>query len=205
MVLVIDYGIGNLASFTKALSHLSVPFTVSARADDLDGAAHAVLIGVGNFGAAMKALSSRGFDRALARYLADPSRRLIGICVGMQLLFEGSEEAPGVPGLALLKGQVRKLLPAPGAPVPHVGFDQIRFDHDSQMTRGLPDSTAFYFTHSFAVTDAPPGCWTASCLHGATPFIAAVDDGKVCGMQFHPEKSQSNGLTMLRNLLARSP
>lgn len=203
MLLVIDYGIGNLASFTRALVHLSVPFKVSANPDDLEGVPFAVLIGVGNFGAAMKELTARGFDRGLARYLADPASRLIGICVGMQLLFEGSDEAPGVAGLSLFPGRARKLAPEPGAPVPHVGFDQVCFDHSSQMTRGLSGGAAFYFTHSYAVMDAPAGCWTAPCLHGATPFVAAIDDGKVCGMQFHPEKSQGNGLALLRNLLVR--
>ena len=204
MVLVIDYGSGNLASFTKALNHISVPFAVSANADDLDGARHAVLIGVGNFGSAMLGLRRRGFDVALRRYLADPASRLIGICVGHQMLFEGSEEAPGVPGLGLFRGTVKRLVPRAAAPVPHVGFDEILFDHPSQMTQGLPSGTAFYFTHSFAVKDAPAHCWTAACRHGTTPFIAAVDDGKVCGVQFHPEKSQSNGITMLRNLLAHA-
>jgi imidazole glycerol phosphate synthase glutamine amidotransferase subunit len=204
MVLVIDYGIGNLASFTKALTHIAVPFTVSANPEDLHGARHAILIGVGHFGSAMKALRARGFEDAITRYLTEPDSRLIGICVGMQMLFEGSDEAPGIKGLSLLRGPVTKLMPRPDAAVPHVGFDEIRFEHPSQMTRGLPDKTAFYFTHSFAVAQAPPGCWTASCHHGGTPFIAAVDDGKVCGMQFHPEKSQSNGITMLRNLLTRN-
>jgi imidazole glycerol phosphate synthase glutamine amidotransferase subunit len=138
MVLVIDYGIGNLASFTKALAHIAVPFTVSANPQDLDGARHAVLIGVGNFGSSMKALRARGFEDALTRYLAEPDSRLIGICVGMQMLFEGSDEAPEVAGLSLLRGRVTRLLPRPDAAVPHVGFDEIRFDHPSQMTRGLP-------------------------------------------------------------------
>ncbi len=203
MVLVIDYGIGNLASFAKALAHLPVPFTVSANPDDLQVGRRVVLIGVGNFASAMQELRRRGLEDALRRFLAEPDARLVGICVGMQLLFEGSEEAPGVAGLGLFPGIVKKLVPQAEAPVPHVGFDEIRFDRPSQMTRGLPDRTAFYFTHSFAVMQPPPGCWAASCMHGATPFIAAVDDGKVCGMQFHPEKSQSNGLTMLRNLLMR--
>jgi imidazole glycerol phosphate synthase glutamine amidotransferase subunit len=202
MVLVIDYGVGNLASFTKALTHLAVPFTVSANPDDLRGVPLAVLIGVGNFGSGMDELSKRGFDKAIRSYVAEPNSRLFGICVGMQLLFEGSEEAPNAKGLGLFPGKIRKLAPQPEAPVPHVGFDEIRFDKPAQMTSGLLDRTAFYFTHSFALMDAPPDCWTAKCAHGTTSFVAAVDNGKIGGVQFHPEKSQSNGIAMLRNVLA---
>ncbi len=205
MVLVIDYGVGNLASFTKALSYLSAPFTVSANPGDLAQAPLAVLIGVGNFGEGMNQLSRRGFAQAIQNYVAAPGGRLFGICVGMQLLFDGSEEAPGVKGLGLLPGIVKKLSPEPDAPVPHVGFDEIRFDQPSRMTTGLPNRTAFYFTHSYALKDPPPNCWAATCAHGTTSFVAAVDDGKTGGVQFHPEKSQSNGIALLRNLLASNP
>ncbi len=201
MVLVIDYGVGNLASFTKALTYLSVPFTLSANPDDLRDAPLALLMGVGNFGSGMDELNKRGFAGAIREYVKDPSRRLFGVCVGMQVLFEGSEEAPGVEGFGLFPGVLRKLNPQPSAPVPHVGFDEVRFDTPSQMMTGLPDRTSFYFTHSFGVIDAPPYCWAAKCIHGETAFVAAVDNGRVGGVQFHPEKSQSNGLALLRNVL----
>ena len=202
MILVIDYGVGNLASFTKALSYLSLPFKVSSDPADLRGTRLAVLIGVGNFGGAMDELKSRGFDAAIREYVSAPSSRLFGICVGMQVLFEGSEEATGVEGLGLLRGTLQKLAPQPDAPVPHVGFDGIHFGAPAPMTAGLADGSAFYFTHSYALMDPPPGCWAAHCFHGARKFVAAVDSAKVGGVQFHPEKSQSNGITLLRNVCA---
>lgn len=204
MVLVIDYGAGNLASFTKALTHLSVPFIVSANPVELKDAPLAVLIGVGNFGNGMQELAKRGFDTALRDYVAGPSGRLFGICVGMQMLFDGSEEAPDIPGLGLLPGRLRRLAPEPEAPVPHVGFDEVHFAAASPVMEGLADGTAFYFTHSFAVGAAPPNCWVATCNHGSHAFVAAVDNGRVGGVQFHPEKSQSNGITLLRNVLLPS-
>jgi glutamine amidotransferase len=201
MVLVIDYGGGNSFNFHKALTHLSVPFAVSANPDDLKGAPLALLMGVGHFGGAMENLTQRGFTGALVDYVRKQGGRLFGVCVGMQMLFEGSDEAPGVKGLGLLPGTLRKLTPQPDAPVPHVGFDEIRFEQPSAMTQGLADGTAFYFTHSFALMDAPPNCWAATCAHGQTPFVAAVDNGQVGGVQFHPEKSQSNGIILLRNAI----
>lgn len=202
MLLVIDYGIGNLSSFTKALSQLSLPFTVSANADVVRNASSLVLIGVGSFGGAMGELNRRGFATAIREHVARDRGTLFGVCVGMQMLFEGSEEAPGVPGLGLLPGIVRKLVSQPEAAVPHVGFDELHYDQPSAMMRALPSGTAFYFTHSYAVMDKPPGCWVATCQHGATSFVAAVAAGRLAGVQFHPEKSQSNGLALLNNSLA---
>jgi glutamine amidotransferase len=201
MLLVIDYGIGNLSSFTKALSHLSLPFTVSANAEDVRSAASLVLIGVGSFGSAMAELNRRGFVAAIREHVAQDRGKLFGVCVGMQMLFESSEEAPGVAGLGLLPGTVKKLASQPGAAVPHVGFDELHYDGPSTMMRALPKGTAFYFTHSYAVMDKPPESWTATCRHGTASFVAAVDAGKIAGVQFHPEKSQSNGLVLLRNSL----
>lgn len=201
MILVIDNGVGNLPNFTKALTHLSLPFAVSTNPEDLKAATQAVLIGVGNFGSCMEELTRRGFTDAIRNYVSTQGRRLFGICVGMQMLFEGSEEAPGVKGLGLLPGILRKLTPQPGAPVPHVGFDEIHFTRPSRMTTDLANGTAFYFTHSFALMEPPAGCWAATCVHGGTSFVAAVDNGVLAGVQFHPEKSQSNGTTMLRNAL----
>jgi imidazole glycerol phosphate synthase glutamine amidotransferase subunit len=200
MVLVIDYGVGNLASFTKVLNHLAVPFTLSADPNDLRDAPMALLMGVGNFGSGMDELNKRGFTSAIRDYVKDPGRRLFGVCVGMQLLFEGSEEAPGVAGFGFFPGTLRKLKPRPDAPVPHVGFDEVRFATMSPMMAGLPDRTSFYFTHSFAVMAPPPNAWAATCLHGDMEFVVAVDNGQIGGVQFHPEKSQSNGIALLRNV-----
>jgi len=205
MILVIDNGVGNLPNFTKALTHLSLPFTVSANPEDLRAATQAVLIGVGNFRSCMEELTRRGFVDEIRNYVSRRDRRLFGICVGMQMLFEGSEEAPGVKGLGLLPGTLRKLTAKPDAPVPHVGFDEIDFSQPSRITADLPSGTAFYFTHSFAVMEPPPGCWVATCVHGGASFVAAVDNSVIAGVQFHPEKSQSNGITMLRNALSWRP
>jgi glutamine amidotransferase len=110
-----------------------------------------------------------------------------------------------VKGLGFLPGTLRKLKPHPDAPVPHVGFDEVHFTSPSRMTASLASGTCFYFTHSFAVHETPPNCWAATCKHGNTSFVAAVDNGVVAGVQFHPEKSQSNGITLLRNALGAKP
>ena len=211
MIALVDYGAGNLTSVRKALAALGARFFTPAAAADLAPAAGIIVPGVGHFE------TTRALDqewRAAMRAALDRGVPLLGICVGLQWLFEGSTEAPGVPGLGLLPGRCERLdgsstafaelpvsgsrLPAPGPPlkVPHVGWNDLAFPRPSRLLEGLADGTQVYFTHSYAapVVEAT----AATTTYGAT-FSAAVEDGLVSGVQFHPEKSGDAGLRILRN------
>ena len=197
MIALVDYGAGNLTSVRKALTALGAAFVTPSSPGELRGMAGVIVPGVGNF-AATAALDG-GWRQAI-----DESTRagtpLLGICVGMQWLFEGSEEAPGVSGLGVLPGRVRRLHgdAAERLKVPHVGWNALAKPKPSRLLEGLDDGAYVYFTHSYAapVTDACVGATTH-----AEPFAAAVERGNVFGVQFHPEKSSDAGLRILRNFL----
>jgi imidazole glycerol phosphate synthase glutamine amidotransferase subunit len=191
-----------MASITNALRYIGASFAVSSTPSDVDAATRVILPGVGSFGAGMRELRNRQLVEPIRRLALRPDCRLFGICLGMQLLFESSDEAPGETGLGLLAGKVCRLEPQADADVPHVGFDEVHFEQPCYVMDGLRDGTDFYFTHSYAVENAPSSEWVARCMHGSKSFVAAVASGGVAGAQFHPEKSQSNGLTLLRNVVA---
>lgn len=201
MVVIINYGVGNMASLTNALRYLGIAHEVTADAKAIGDASRLVLPGVGAFAAGMGELKKRGLVAPIMDAIARPETRLFGICLGMQLLFEGSEEGGGEAGLGLLKGTVRHLPAEPGANVPHVGFDAIHFEAPSRLSNGLKDGTDFYFTHSYALQEGIADGWSAWFQHGSGRFLAAVERDRVAGVQFHPEKSQSNGLKLLGNAL----
>ena len=194
-VALIDYRAGNLTSVRKALSVTGADFFTPESATELDGADAVIVPGVGHFNATANLDDAwRGKIRALVAQ----GRPLLGICLGLQFLFEGSEEAPELPGLGLLAGQCHYLR-ADALKVPHVGWNTLARQRDSRALAGVPDSTYAYFTHSYAapVTDA---C-VATTTHGET-FASAVEQEHVMGVQFHPEKSSDTGLAILRNFLA---
>lgn len=194
MIAVLDYGIGNLRSAEKALQRVGADARLVTSARDAAGAAGVVLPGVGAFGSCMAALRSTGLDRA-ALDAAASGRPFIGVCVGMQLLYSASEESPGVAGLGVLPGVVRRLPDG----VKHPQMQWNRLSHDGHaMFAGLDAEPWMYFVHSFA------GCvdeWTvATCDYGG-PVVAAVARGNVWATQFHPEKSGANGLQLLSNFV----
>ena len=205
MVALIDYGAGNLASVRKALAHLGAAATTPAAPADLAAAAGVIVPGVGNF--EVTAAIDEGWRGALRRHV-ERGRPLLGICVGMQWLFDGSTEAPGCPGLALMPGTCRLITDgdaressAPGAfKVPHVGWNSLHRTRDSWLLEGVDEGDQVYFTHSYA---AP---LTETCV-GSTrygvEFAAAVEQHVVGGVQFHPEKSSDVGLRILSNFLRR--
>jgi glutamine amidotransferase len=195
-VALINAGGANLASVQYALARLDADVRVVRDAVAVACARHVVLPGVGAAGPAMRALRARGFDRALP-VLEVP---LLGICLGMQLCFESSGEGD-VACLGLLPGRVRALAPAPGVRVPHMGWNTLSPLREDAVLAGLPAETRAYFVHGFAV-DVGPDC-VATCTHG-TPFAAVVRRGRVCGTQFHPERSGAAGARVLRNFLALS-
>jgi len=198
VIALIDYGAGNLTSVRKALTALDADFSTPSRPEECARYSAVIVPGVGNF-AATAALVGRWRDA-----IADTVRGgtpLFGICLGMQWLFEGSDEAPDVPGLGVLEGRVTRLrgnLDA-GLKIPHVGWNALDFRGNARILSGLAPQSHVYFTHSYAapVTDA---C-VAATTHGET-FAAVVEHDNVFGVQFHPEKSSDAGLQILRNFLA---
>jgi glutamine amidotransferase len=193
VIALIDYGAGNLNSVRKALTAVDAAFETPASPRDLERVAGIVIPGVGNFG------STRAIDTAWrAAILAAVERGvpLLGICLGLQYLFEGSDEAPDAPGLALLKGRCRVLPPT--VKVPHVGWNALSTRVRSTILDGIKDGTQVYFTHSFAppITRAA----VATTEHGIR-FASAVEQGRVFGVQFHPEKSGDAGLRILRSFV----
>lgn len=198
MIALIDYGAGNLTSVKKALHAVGVDFVVPDTPDQVRAAKGIIVPGVGHFAA------TRAIDDTLRTTIADTVDRgtpLLGICVGMQWLFQGSEEAPGVAGLGVLSGTCRLLKGDAAArlKVPHVGWNALETEpRASRLLKGVDRGAHVYFTHSYAapVTDA---C-VAAATH-AERFAAAVEHEQVFGVQFHPEKSSEAGLQILRNFL----
>jgi glutamine amidotransferase len=200
-VLVIDLGVGNIRSLTSALAYLGAPHFVSDDPAALGSATHAILPGVGAFDPAMKMLVERSLVGALHAYANQEKRPLLGVCLGMQLLCDGSEEGC-LPGLGLMRGRFVKLASHPGShqKVPHVGFSRVYGYSEAQLFRGLGPQSYFYFTHSYALPTMGAACNTALCDH-ARPFVAGFQQENICGVQFHPEKSQSAGLRLIGNFL----
>ena len=203
MIALIDYRAGNLTSVRKALSHLDVSFFTPTRTDELTTASGVIVPGVGNFDAT-KALAA-GWTEAVRREVAR-GVPLLGICLGLQWLFQGSAEAPGLEGLGAIPGTCA-LIETPGREgaglfkVPHVGWNSLDLRRPSWLLDGIADGDQVYFTHSFA---APV---TSDCVASTTygvRFASAVEHGHVAGVQFHPEKSGDVGLRILRNFLGRA-
>jgi glutamine amidotransferase len=195
VIALIDYKAGNLTSVRKALAAIDADVFTPERPEQLADIAGIIVPGVGHFGAT-RALDGAWVERILEHVAA--GRPLLGICLGMQFLFEGSEEAPDVPGLGLLPGSCRRLDAGTGGAfkVPHVGWNSLVHTRPSTIIEGIPDGVQVYFTHSYV---APvTGDTVASTEHGE-PFAAVVQRGHVAGVQFHPEKSSGVGLQILRN------
>lgn len=198
MIALIDYGAGNLTSVKKALTALGAAFVVPTAPDECAGASGLIVPGVGHFSAT--AALTEPWRQAIARAIR-AGTPLLGICVGMQWLFEGSEESPAVPGLGVLSGRCQLLRgdAERRLKVPHVGWNALDLPRPSRLLSGLASGTYVYFTHSYA---APVTSDCAAATTHADPFAAAVERDTVFGVQFHPEKSGDAGLQILRNYLA---
>ena len=193
VVAVLDYGIGNLRSAQKALEHVGADARLTADAALAADAAAVVLPGVGAFGRCMEALHDTGLAE-VAREAAASGRPFLGICVGMQLMFDASEEDPGVPGLGILAGTVRAL--PPGVKRPQMQWNTLVPVRPSRLLEGLAEPAWMYFVHSYAPVPADLGLVVATCDYGG-PVVAAVETGSVAATQFHPEKSGRDGLSLL--------
>ena len=194
-IALIDYRAGNLTSVRKAFGVLGAGLFTPERADELESASAIVVPGVGHFGAT-RALGPDWIEAILAR--VGEGRPLLGICLGMQWLFEGSEEAPDLPGLGLLGGQCYRLR-ARNVKIPHVGWNSLDMQRDSSIVEDVATGSQVYFTHSFV---APVTGDTVAVAEHGEPFAAIVQRGHVAGVQFHPEKSGDVGLQVLRNFLS---
>jgi glutamine amidotransferase len=194
---IVDYGMGNRRSVQKALEHVGAVVTVTRDPAARAAADGLVLPGVGAFGAAMAGLTELGLVAPLRAAAAD-GRPLLGICLGMQLLFERSSELGETAGLGLLPGVVTRLRTGvPPLRVPHIGWSEVTFTRPSPLTAGLPpDGAAFYHVHSYAVRPADPEDVIGTTSYGET-FATIVARGSVLGTQFHPEKSSADGLALL--------
>jgi glutamine amidotransferase len=194
VIAIVDYGMGNRRSVEKALAHVGAQPVLTADHDLLRSADGVVVPGVGAFPEAMRRLCAGGLDELIAER-ADAGVPVLGLCLGMQLLFETSDEHEGATGLGLLPGRVRRLQ-APR--VPHIGWNLVTFTRPSPLTEGLGDAAAFYHVHSLAPEPAEESDVVGRGEYGS-PFVSIVERGNVMGVQFHPEKSSRDGLALLRN------
>jgi imidazole glycerol-phosphate synthase subunit HisH len=193
---LLDYGLSNLRSVQKAFEHLGVSTTLIDHPAAIHHADKLILPGVGAFGAGMAGLQQRGLIEPIQSAVG-AGIPLLGICLGMQLLFESSEESPGVAGLSLLPGPVHRF-PNNGLTVPHIGWNQLDLTQEHPLLAGTPAGAYAYFVHSYYCQPADPALTLATTDYGH-PFAAIVGRAHVYGIQFHPEKSQSTGLRLLQN------
>ena len=194
-ICILDYGMGNLRSVEKALEHVGASATISSDPAAIRSADGLILPGVGAFPKAMTRVRELGLDD-LTRERLDAGVPILGICLGLQLLFDSTTELGGAEGVGLLPGGVAEL-DAPGLKVPHIGWSPVRWEKPSRLSEGIESETPFYFVHSFAPSPADEDL-LGSAAYGAR-FACAAERDNVFGVQFHPEKSSSAGLRLLSN------
>ena len=200
MIAIIDYDAGNIRSVEKAFVSLGQEVTVTRDAGVLRSADKVVLPGVGNFGDCMQNLEKFGLVPVI-REIASSGKPFLGICVGLQLLFDESEESPGVKGLGILKGRILRIPYGENRKIPHMGWNSIhlvRQNGTGRLFRGIPEQSYVYFVHSYYLKAADESIVTATTEYGVT-IHASVEKGNVFATQFHPEKSSDTGLAILRN------
>ena len=198
MIALVDYDAGNVKSVEKAIEKLGGEFILTSDPETVRNADAVILPGVGNFGDCMDKLISRGLDKAI-RSFASSGKPFLGICVGLQLLFDESEESPGVPGLGILKGKIRRFPVSDELKVPQIGWNNI-ISCKGRLFDGINEGTYFYFVHSYYLEAADPSIISSRAEYGVT-FDSSVESGNVFATQFHPEKSSDAGLKVLKNFL----
>jgi glutamine amidotransferase len=197
MIAVIDYDAGNLKSVEKALKSLNQEVLVSRDSSEILQADKVILPGVGAFGDAMNNLDKFGLVDTI-RKVAENDTPFLGICLGLQLLFERSDETPGVEGLGILKGEILRIPPKEGLKIPHMGWNSIDIKPDARLFKGIPDKSYVYFVHSYYLKAADESIVAATTEYSAH-IHASVEHGNIFACQFHPEKSSDIGLKILNN------
>ena len=197
MIAILDYDAGNLKSVEKALGFLGEESIITRDRWEVAKADKLILPGVGSFGAAMQQLRNYEIDKMLQQAVAE-GKPLLGICLGLQLLFEDSEESPGVEGLHLLKGHILKIPDQEGLKIPHIGWNSLHLQNHGKLFKGILPGSFVYFVHSYYLKAKKEEVVKASTDYGVT-IHASVEQGNVFACQFHPEKSSSVGLQILQN------
>lgn len=200
MIAIIDYDAGNLKSVEKALNHIGEKALITRDREQLLRADKVILPGVGQFGDAMKKLQHYQLVEVI-REIASKKTPLLGICLGLQLLFEKSEECEGVEGLSILKGSIVKIPESEGLKIPHMGWNSLSIKEGTRLYKGIPDGAYVYFVHSYYLK-AENEAEVAATTYYSTLIDASVETDNVFACQFHPEKSGEVGLTILKNFAA---
>lgn len=202
MTAIIDYDAGNIKSVEKAFLSMGEEAVITRDREVILGADRVILPGVGSFGDAMEKLHAYG----LVEVIHEVVRRgtpFLGICLGLQLLFERSDESDGVPGLGLLPGEILKIPDTPGLKIPHIGWNSLRFPNRGRLFEGIQEDAYVYFVHSYYLKAADEGIVTATTEYG-TLIHASVEKNNIFACQFHPEKSSEVGLQILKNFIGIS-
>lgn len=200
MIAIIDYDAGNIKSVEKALQYLGQEVVITRDEDTILHADGVILPGVGAFGDAMEKLHSYGLVEVIRRTVA-ARIPFLGICLGLQLLFESSEESPGVEGLHILEGKILRIPVQSGLKIPHIGWNDLSFPNEGRLFRGIPENSHVYFVHSYYLQASDPEIVTAATDYG-TYIHASVEKDNVFACQFHPEKSSDVGMRILRNFVS---
>ena len=199
MIAIIDYDAGNIRSVEKALKFLGQDVKITRDPEEILSAEKVILPGVGAFGDAMRKLKEYGLDQVI-RKTAGKGTPFLGICLGLQLLFERSDEAPGVEGLGILKGEILRLPEKEGHKIPHMGWNSLELIHNGRLFQDLPEDPYVYFVHSYYLKAADETIVKARTEY-TTVIDASVEQGNVFACQFHPEKSSETGLKILKNFV----
>ena len=199
MIAIIDYDAGNIKSVEKALKYLGEDAVITRDREEILSADKVILPGVGAFGDAMYNLKKYGLDEVL-REVAERQIPLLGICLGLQLLFERSDETPGVEGLGILKGEILRIPDCPGLKIPHMGWNSIKIKKGARLFKDIPEDSYVYFVHSYYLKAGREEDVTATTEYSAL-IHASVEHDNVFACQFHPEKSSEIGLKILKNFV----
>lgn len=199
MIAIIDYDAGNIKSVEKALNYLGEEVKITRNREEILAADGVILPGVGAFGDAMEKLHTYGLVEVI-REVAAQGKPFLGICLGLQLLFERSEETPGVEGLHLLDGRIKRIPATDDLKIPHIGWNDLTFPVQGRLFRGVEEHPYVYFVHSYYLEAADPSIVTATTEYG-TLIHASVEQGNIFACQFHPEKSSRVGRKILQNFV----
>ena len=200
MIAIIDYDAGNIKSVQKAVEFLGETAVLTREPEELLKADKVILPGVGSFGDAMQKLHHYQLVDTI-RQVVERQIPFLGICLGLQLLFERSDESEGVEGLSLLKGEILRIPDEPDLKIPHIGWNSLSLQNDGRLFRGLSEDEYVYFVHSYYLKAADPSIVKAVTQYGNTLIHASVEQGNVFACQFHPEKSGEVGLKILKNFI----